>query len=221
MAGGGRRRWPQRLDERPHRLVGVLAAARNSSSRRSADGFDLLLAAACAVRCRVGSTICRPRFVPWLAFAEQKLAEVVTLTQAVNEGEAAIATELDGQPGGAGGGGRFAAAAQHGGARAAGRLAAGRRSARPTVCRAGGEPGRRLGLPLLPTTTIGSFPQTTEIRNVRKEADEGRLTTDDLRAVSGRANRRRHRRQEALGLDVLVHGEYGAQRHGPVFRRAT
>ncbi|MFV8781658.1 5-methyltetrahydropteroyltriglutamate--homocysteine S-methyltransferase [Microbulbifer sp. SA54] len=65
----------------------------------------------------------------------------------------------------------------------------------------------RWKLPLLPTTTIGSFPQTDVLRQVRKQFREGEISAQDyndhLRAEIAEAIRR----QEILGLDVLVHGE--------------
>ncbi|WP_066966733.1 5-methyltetrahydropteroyltriglutamate--homocysteine S-methyltransferase [Microbulbifer sp. Q7] len=65
----------------------------------------------------------------------------------------------------------------------------------------------RWKLPLLPTTTIGSFPQTDVLRQVRKQFRNGEISTQDyhdhLRAEIAEAIRR----QEILGLDVLVHGE--------------
>ncbi|USD22401.1 5-methyltetrahydropteroyltriglutamate--homocysteine S-methyltransferase [Microbulbifer variabilis] len=62
-------------------------------------------------------------------------------------------------------------------------------------------------LPLLPTTTIGSFPQTDLLRKVRRQHRSGEISeldyTQHLRAEIAEAIRR----QEILGLDVLVHGE--------------
>lgn len=64
-----------------------------------------------------------------------------------------------------------------------------------------------LGLPLLPTTTIGSFPQTGDIRAERSAYRQGNLTeTDYVNALKGHIADA-VQRQEALGLDVLVHGE--------------
>ncbi len=65
----------------------------------------------------------------------------------------------------------------------------------------------RLGLPLLPTTTIGSFPQTPEIRAARAAHRRGALATPAYEAQMRAEIERVVRRQEALGLDVLVHGE--------------
>ncbi|MBI2381420.1 MAG: 5-methyltetrahydropteroyltriglutamate--homocysteine S-methyltransferase [Gammaproteobacteria bacterium] len=64
-----------------------------------------------------------------------------------------------------------------------------------------------LNLPLLPTTTIGSFPQTPAIRATRKAWRTGQITEADYRAVMLREIADCVRRQEALELDVLVHGE--------------
>jgi 5-methyltetrahydropteroyltriglutamate--homocysteine methyltransferase len=65
----------------------------------------------------------------------------------------------------------------------------------------------RLGLPLLPTTTIGSFPQTAQIRRARAAFGRGELSRDDyVRRMQGQI-REVIELQERLGLDVLVHGE--------------
>jgi 5-methyltetrahydropteroyltriglutamate--homocysteine methyltransferase len=66
---------------------------------------------------------------------------------------------------------------------------------------------RRLHLPLYPTTTIGSFPQTPEIRQARRQYREGTLAPDQYRSLMEAEIARCIREQEALGLDVLVHGE--------------
>ena len=65
-----------------------------------------------------------------------------------------------------------------------------------------------LKLPLLPTTTIGSFPQSGEVRKLRRSFKNGQLTEkqyqDEIRAMI----REVISLQEELGLDVLVHGEF-------------
>src|ERR1700722_4049118 len=63
------------------------------------------------------------------------------------------------------------------------------------------------GLPLLPTTTIGSFPQTSEIRAARAGLRAGRITADGYEAVMRAEIDRVIALQEDIGLDVLVHGE--------------
>ncbi len=65
-----------------------------------------------------------------------------------------------------------------------------------------------LGLPLLPTTTIGSFPQTAEIRRLRARHRKGEISAADYETGLDAAMRETIRLQEKLGLDVLVHGEF-------------
>ncbi|WP_193210507.1 5-methyltetrahydropteroyltriglutamate--homocysteine S-methyltransferase [Luteolibacter marinus] len=65
-----------------------------------------------------------------------------------------------------------------------------------------------LGLPLFPTTTIGSFPQTAEIRRLRARHRAGEITGPVYEAGLNSAMREAIRLQEEVGLDVLVHGEF-------------
>lgn len=64
-----------------------------------------------------------------------------------------------------------------------------------------------LKLPLLPTTTIGSFPQTSQIRDARRDFAAGKLSPSQYRDFIREEIQMVIRRQENLGLDVLVHGE--------------
>jgi 5-methyltetrahydropteroyltriglutamate--homocysteine methyltransferase len=64
-----------------------------------------------------------------------------------------------------------------------------------------------LGLPDLPATTIGSFPQTDELRKARRRRRAGEIGAAQYEAVVADAIRQAIARQERLGLDVLVHGE--------------
>lgn len=142
----------------------------------------------------------------WLAFGAEKVDEVVTLASALRAGRDAVAAELE-------------ASSQAVKSRAhdprlrntavRARLAAvlsGGISRGPAVERRRAQQAR-LNLPSLPTTTIGSFPQTVDIRKARAaliagELDEAGYTDrmkDEVRTVI--------RLQEELGLDVLVHGE--------------
>ncbi|WP_158781988.1 5-methyltetrahydropteroyltriglutamate--homocysteine S-methyltransferase [Pantoea sp. BAV 3049] len=65
----------------------------------------------------------------------------------------------------------------------------------------------RFQLPAWPTTTIGSFPQTTEIRSLRLDFKQGRLDGSHYRTGIAEHIRQAIVEQERLGLDVLVHGE--------------
>jgi len=148
-----------------------------------------------------------PELRPWLAFARQKVGEVVTLARGLAEGREAVERELDE---------RARVLAER---RASGLVAdpaVRQRLARTDehhARRASPHPVRhkaqqaRLGLPPLPTTTIGSFPQTPDLRRVRAAARRGAL---DQAAYERRMEEEIDaviRLQEELGLDVLVHGE--------------
>ena len=65
-----------------------------------------------------------------------------------------------------------------------------------------------LKLPLFPTTTIGSFPQTEDVRRYRKDFKTGTITKDEYVAFNKEKIRACIKNQEEIGLDVLVHGEY-------------
>ncbi|WP_179394289.1 5-methyltetrahydropteroyltriglutamate--homocysteine S-methyltransferase [Lacticaseibacillus absianus] len=65
-----------------------------------------------------------------------------------------------------------------------------------------------LGLPVLPTTTIGSFPQTAAVRKNRAQLRKGAITEAAYTEFNHAETRRWLRLQEELGLDVLVHGEF-------------
>lgn len=65
-----------------------------------------------------------------------------------------------------------------------------------------------LQLPLFPTTTIGSFPQTEEIRKLRADLKKGLITNGQYETAIRKAIAEAVKWQEGLGLDVLVHGEF-------------
>jgi len=67
---------------------------------------------------------------------------------------------------------------------------------------------KRFALPPLPTTTIGSFPQTTEVKSARKRFKDGEITKDEYIDFTKQQIAACVKLQEELGLDVLVHGEY-------------
>ncbi|MFK3984409.1 5-methyltetrahydropteroyltriglutamate--homocysteine S-methyltransferase [Micromonospora sp. NPDC050397] len=132
-----------------------------------------------------------------LAFARQKVDEVVLLGRALRDGTAHLPAPLPPAPD----------AWRHDGVRA--RLAAlgsGDRQRGDYADRAASQQ-ERLGLPELPTTTIGSFPQTAELRKARAAVRAG--TLDDAGYTERMRAEVEHviRLQEELGLDVLVHGE--------------
>ncbi len=67
---------------------------------------------------------------------------------------------------------------------------------------------KRFNLPAFPTTTIGSFPQTAEVRKARSANAKGSLSTSDYETFLRAETARAVHWQEEIGLDVLVHGEF-------------
>ncbi|SFS29238.1 5-methyltetrahydropteroyltriglutamate--homocysteine S-methyltransferase [Pseudomonas sp. NFACC42-2] len=144
----------------------------------------------------------------WLAFAVQKCAEVAVLAQAVNQPEApnvlaALAESRAVQAA------RAASPRIHKPAVQA-RVAAITRqdSQRQSPFTQRIEKQRAgLNLPLFPTTTIGSFPQTASIRLARQSYKQGKLSQAEYVEAMHSEIRHAVEVQENLGLDVLVHGE--------------
>jgi 5-methyltetrahydropteroyltriglutamate--homocysteine methyltransferase len=65
-----------------------------------------------------------------------------------------------------------------------------------------------LNLPLFPTTTIGSFPQTSEVRSWRAQFKKGNLSLEEYNALLKKETEETIKFQEETGIDVLVHGEF-------------
>ncbi len=143
-----------------------------------------------------------------LAFAVQRVEELAILRRALLEGRAAVADRLE------------AASAALRRLREDPRLCDPRVRARLAAVgpedlrRRNAHPVRRaaqraaLRLPLFPTTTIGSFPQTAEVRGARAAHATGRLSAEAYGAFVRGEIERAIRWQERIGLDVLVHGEF-------------
>ena len=144
----------------------------------------------------------------WLSFAKQKLFEVVFLTQSVNHGKKSVLKKFEEN-----------------------QEIIKRRSKSPLVNNLKGNQRlkkisqnflkrntsfkirqkiqqNKLNLPNLPTTTIGSFPQTKEIRNVRDQFTKGIISKIEYEKFMKREISRVIQFQEEVGLDVLVHGEF-------------
>lgn len=144
----------------------------------------------------------------WLAFAVQKCEEVAVLAQAVSEPEApqvlralaqsrAVQTSRAASP-------RIHKPAVQ--ARVAAITASDAQRQSPFAQRIAKQ-RRKLDLPLFPTTTIGSFPQTAAIRLARQAYKQGKLSAADYTDAMHSEIRHAVEIQERLGLDVLVHGE--------------
>ena len=143
----------------------------------------------------------------WLSFACQKLGELELLGKALNQGRVAVQAELVAN----------CAAVQRRRTSARVHLDA----VQAAVSAIDPLQGNRLSdyaqraikqaawlkLPAYPTTTIGSFPQTSEIRQARNQVRNGQLDAATYQAMMQDEIARCVREQESLGLDVFVHGE--------------
>jgi 5-methyltetrahydropteroyltriglutamate--homocysteine methyltransferase len=142
----------------------------------------------------------------WLAFADQKVGQVEVLARGLSEGRAAIQAELDAAS--AALDDRHGAAGVRDGAvrdRAAGLDESAFRRGDYATRRA--EQDAVLGLPPLPTTTIGSFPQTGAIRTERARFGKGEISQAEYEGFLEDEIRGVVELQERIGIDVLVHGE--------------
>ncbi|UOE44766.1 5-methyltetrahydropteroyltriglutamate--homocysteine S-methyltransferase [Agromyces larvae] len=145
------------------------------------------------------------RLRSWLAFADQKVGQVAVLARGLAEGREAIVDELDAATS------ALADRAAAPGVRVPAVRARVSALSDADFARTGYDARvaaqASLALPDLPTTTIGSFPQTAEIRRARALLTSGGLDDDAYRAAMRAEIERVIRLQEELGLDVLVHGE--------------
>ncbi|MCX4150975.1 MULTISPECIES: 5-methyltetrahydropteroyltriglutamate--homocysteine S-methyltransferase [Paraburkholderia] len=143
----------------------------------------------------------------WLAFALQKLDELKVIAKALNDGRESVQAALA----------ENQAAIQS--RRTSPRVH--NPAVKAAIAKIDAALGRRasaypqraarqaalLNLPAYPTTTIGSFPQTAEIRQARSQFKRGELDEAGYKTVMQHEIARSVQEQEALGLDVLVHGE--------------
>lgn len=149
-----------------------------------------------------------PQIAQWLAFAVQKLGELSLLKRALQDGRASVAGDL------------AAASAATDARRVSPRIHDPAVAAR-VVGIASDMTERRSGhavriaaqaavlaLPAYPTTTIGSFPQTAEVRRARADHSRGILTDAAYDRFLRDETERAIRWQEEVGLDMLVHGEF-------------
>lgn len=143
--------------------------------------------------------------VDGLSFADQKVAEIALLARGLAGGEAVVEPELKAADEALA---RFAADPRkhNDEIRARATAVVAEDFDRPTIdVRRAAQAD--LNLPKLPTTTIGSFPQTAEIRRHRAEARAGKISAEELNGFLRDEIASVIKLQEELGLDVLVHGE--------------
>lgn len=164
----------------------------------------------------------------WLAFAVQKLDELTIVATALNQGRDAVTSELAANA-------KSIANRQHSTRvhrndiqqRVLSVTESMANRQKPYVERAKLQRAR-VNLPLYPTTTIGSFPQTTDIRQTRQLFRKGELDFTAYQAKMHEQIQLAIKEQEKVGLDVLVHGEaerndmveyFGEQLDGYIFSR--
>ncbi|MCS6974916.1 MAG: 5-methyltetrahydropteroyltriglutamate--homocysteine S-methyltransferase [Cyclobacteriaceae bacterium] len=150
-----------------------------------------------------------PEIKQWLAFAEEKLDEVVTLKQLAQSPEKPSVQE------------KLKENQQAQASRRSSRLIH-HDKVKQRVNSITDEDARRkspfeirkrkqqqmLNLPAFPTTTIGSFPQTSEVRSWRARFKNGEIKEDQYKNLLKEEIKKAIRWQEEIGLDVLVHGEF-------------
>lgn len=144
----------------------------------------------------------------WLAFAAQKTDELVILARALSQGKDAVADELKASA--------EAAATRATSSKVHDPLVEGRiadingamKQRKSAFAERSRVQARTLGLPPFPTTTIGSFPQTPQVRKARSAHARGQLSHLDYETFLKKEIEAAIRWQEEIGLDVLVHGEF-------------
>ena len=148
-----------------------------------------------------------PDLYRWLAFTLQKVGELNVVKQALNQGRDAVRAELDDSQ---------AAADARASSKVIHKVEVGERLAnlpanadqrKSPFAERIAQQNAWLNLPVLPTTTIGSFPQTLQIRHARAAFKKGELSLEDYEAAMRKEIEYVVRQQEELDLDVLVHGE--------------
>ena len=148
-----------------------------------------------------------PEVREWFSFAVEKTSEVALIAKAVTEGPAAVREQLEANAKSI----QSRASSKHtNDPKVSERQAAvteqlhNRKSAFPVRH---AEQGKSINLPLFPTTTIGSFPQTKEIRIQRNKFTKGEITPEQYEAFIEKEIQEVVKIQEELDLDVFVHGE--------------
>ncbi len=144
----------------------------------------------------------------WLAFATQKLSEISVIAKAADGKEAEVKSQLEVN--------KAAISARKTSKRIHDDLVQKRLASisESLMNRKTNFASRKkiqnshINLPLLPTTTIGSFPQTKEVRKFRADFKAGKISDADYKKFLQEETTRTIRFQEEIGLDVLVHGEF-------------
>lgn len=169
-----------------------------------------------------------PEIKRWLSFAKQKINEVVTLKELVEEKKAALEKlkinqrDLDSR--------KVSKLIHQDKVKQRVKAITESDAKRQNIFAVRKDKQHKaLNLPLFPTTTIGSFPQTAEVRKCRAKLKKGEITEEQYNNFVKDETEKAIRWQEEIGLDVLVHGEFerndmveyfGEQLEGFVFTKS-
>jgi 5-methyltetrahydropteroyltriglutamate--homocysteine methyltransferase len=196
----GRNVWINDLD----RSLGLLGELREATG-------DVVVSSSCSLLHSPIDKRNEPKLddevLSWMSFAVQKLDEIAVLARAVGEGREEVADELDQNA--------KALESRRNSPRTRNEKVRSRLASiteadarRDSQFAERSEAQRdRLGLPLFPTTTIGSYPQTSDIRQWRIQLRKGDITQSEYEQLIRDEIERVVRFQDEVGLDVLVHGE--------------
>ncbi|HII3761347.1 5-methyltetrahydropteroyltriglutamate--homocysteine S-methyltransferase [Pasteurella multocida] len=149
----------------------------------------------------------KPELYSWLAFTLQKVQELRVIKTALEQGRGAVQAELDASQAAADARANSKEIHRPEVAERLANLPADADKRKSPFAERIAKQNAWLNLPLLPTTNIGSFPQTVEIRQARAKFKKGELSVVDYEAAMKKEIEFVVRRQEELDLDVLVHGE--------------
>ena len=168
-----------------------------------------LLHSPCDLDNEVNERILTPEIKEWLAFAKQKTEEVVVLKRLFSEDPDAAALAALEKSRRTVENRKTSKHIHHQAVKqrvAALTEADAKRLSKYDIRKDGQQ--KRLQLPLFPTTTIGSFPQTAEVRSWRAKFKKGEINAEEYDLLLKEETERTILWQEEIGLDVLVHGEF-------------
>ncbi|USL96472.1 5-methyltetrahydropteroyltriglutamate--homocysteine S-methyltransferase [Riemerella anatipestifer] len=168
-----------------------------------------LLHSPCNLELEDNEAVLTPEIKQWLAFAKQKVTEVATLTSIVNGVVSESAQKLIAENKKAAESRKVSELIHNKGVKERLSKITDKEAQRNSTFAHRRElQHQSLNLPLFPTTTIGSFPQTPEVRSWRAQFKKGQLTQAEYDGLLEKEIEESIRFQEDAGIDVLVHGEF-------------
>ena len=157
--------------------------------------------------CLTGEDSLDPVIKSWFSFAVEKITELVTLTRGMNKGSAVIAKELEENSAVIKSRKESKVTLNETVRKRMGSITESDLNRKEPFTVRREKQMEWMKLPLFPTTTIGSFPQTAEIRAARAKFTKGEMTPEHYKSFIEGQIKEVIEFQEKVGLDVLVHGE--------------